>query len=131
MKLVIQGDKIAAMVGDDFPTADMLVDVPDGFDLNQAHRFRYNVADGQIVVRVPETVTRRQAIHELIVTGWIDLIQPTIDAITDPVQRRLMQSELDDSQEFERHRPSLVTLATAIGMSENDLDNLFIGAAQR
>ena len=33
MKLVIQGDKIAALVGDDFPTQDLLVDVPEGFDL--------------------------------------------------------------------------------------------------
>jgi hypothetical protein len=48
MKLVIQGDKIAALVGDDFPTTDMLVDVPDGFDINQAHRYRY---DGSQIVR--------------------------------------------------------------------------------
>ena len=51
MKLVIQGDKIAALVGDDFPTPDLLVDVADGFDINQAHRYRYD--GSQIVRRVP------------------------------------------------------------------------------
>lgn len=131
MKLVIQGDKIAALVGDDFPTTDMLVDVPEGFDLDQAHRFKYDASTSQIVRRVPDKVTRRQAIQEMIATGWIDAIQPAIDAIPDTVQRRLMQSEFDDSQDFERNRPTLIAMATAAGMTSSDIDNLFIGASQR
>lgn len=82
-------------------------------------------------ILVPEEVSRRQAVQELIATSWIDLVQPAIDAIPDPVQRRLMQSEFDDSQVFERYRPSLISLATVIGMTSTDLDSLFIGAAKR
>lgn len=52
MQLVIQGDKIAAMVGDDYQTTDLLVPAPPGFDLNHAHRYRY---DGSQIV--PRTAT--------------------------------------------------------------------------
>ena len=126
MKLVIQGDKIAALVGDDFPTTDMLVDVPDGFDINQAHRYRYD--GGQIVRRVPEKVTARQAVQALISVNKLHLVQPAIDAIADPVQRAMVQAEWDKSQDFERNRPTLIALATAIGLDAAGLDALFIAA---
>jgi len=128
MKLVIQGDKIAAMVGDDFPTADMLLDVPEGFDLNQAHRFRYDAGSAQIVRRVPDKVTARQAVQALIATGKLHLVQPAIDAIADPGQRAMVQAEWDKSQVFERSRPTLIALATAIGLDAAALDALFIQA---
>lgn len=128
MKLVIQGDKIAALVGDDFPTTDMLVDVPDGFDINQAHRYRYDAGSAQIVRRVPEKVTARQAVQALISVNKLHLVQPAIDAIADPVQRAMVQAEWDKSQDFERNRPTLVALATAIGLDAAGLDALFIAA---
>lgn len=126
MKLVIQGDKIAALVGDDFPTPDQLVDVPDGFDINQAHRYRYG--GSQIVRRVPEKVTARQAVQALISVNKLHLVQPAIDAIADPVQRAMVQAEWDKSQDFERSRPTLIALATAIGLDAAGLDALFIAA---
>lgn len=126
MKLVIQGDKIAALVGDDFPTTDMLVDVPDGFDVNQAHRYRYD--GSQIVRRGPEKVTARQAVQALISVNKLHLVQPAIDAIADPVQRAMVQAEWDKSQDFERTRPTLIALATAIGLDAAGLDALFIAA---
>lgn len=126
MKLVIQDDKIAALVGDDFPTPDLLVDVPDGFDINQAHRYRYDGA--QIVPRVPEKVTARQAVQALISVNKLHLVQPAIDAIADPIQRAMVQAEWDKSQDFERNRPTLVALATAIGIDAAGLDALFIAA---
>lgn len=128
MKLVIQGDKIAALVGDDFPTTDQLVAVPDGFDINQAHRYRYDAGSGDIVRRVPEKVTARQAVQALISVNKLHLVQPAIDAIADPVQRAMVQAEWDKSQDFERSRPTLIALATAIGLDAAGLDALFIAA---
>lgn len=55
---------------------------------------------------------------------------PVIIAIPDPVQRGMAQIEWDDSQQFERERPLLITLATALGLGAEALDNLFIQAAQ-
>jgi len=128
MKLVIQGDKIAAMVGDDYQTADLLIDAPADFDLSQAHRFRYDAGSAQIVRRVPDKVTARQAVQALIAAGKLQLVQPAINAIADPGQRAMVQAEWDKSQDFERSRPTLIALATAIGLDAAALDALFIQA---
>lgn len=82
------------------------------------------------VVVVPQVVTRRQARQALLLAGRLQDVQPAIDAIADPVQRGMVQIEWDDSQEFHRTRPTLIALASAIGMTEADLDNLFTQAAQ-
>lgn len=79
---------------------------------------------------VPQVVTRRQARQALLLAGRLQDVQPAIDAIADPVQRSMVQIEWDDSQEFQRTRATLIALATAIGMTEADLDNLFTQAAQ-
>ncbi len=80
--------------------------------------------------RVPRSVTRRQARQALLLAGLLDNVQPAINAIPDPVQRGMAQIEWDDSQQFERERPLLITLATALGLGAEALDNLFIQAAQ-
>lgn len=80
--------------------------------------------------RVPQSVTRRQARQALLLAGLLDNVQPAIDSIADPVQRSMAQIEWDDSQQFERKRPMLISLAAALGLGEEALDNLFIQAAQ-
>lgn len=77
---------------------------------------------------VPAKVTRRQARQALLIAGLLDDVQPAINAIADPMQRGLAQIEWDDAQEFERHRPLLIQLATALGLDDEALDNLFIQA---
>jgi hypothetical protein len=79
---------------------------------------------------VPYEVTRRQARQALILAGKFDLVQPAINAIADPVQRKLMQSEWDDSQVFVRTRPALVSMGHAIGLDDAGLDALFIAASK-
>lgn len=83
-----------------------------------------------MALAVPQVVTRRQARQALLLAGRLQDVQPAIDAIADPVQRSMVQIEWDDSQEFQRTRPTLIALATAIGMTAQDLDNLFTQAAQ-
>lgn len=78
---------------------------------------------------VPQEVTRRQARQALILSGKFGLVQPAIDSILDVTQRALMQSEWDDSQTFQRQRPSLIQMAAAIGLTDADLDALFVQAA--
>lgn len=78
---------------------------------------------------VPHQVTKRQARQALLLAGLLDSVQPAIDALPDITQRGLVQIEWDDSQVFERHRPALVSLATALGLSSTQLDDLFRTAA--
>ncbi|SFB73993.1 hypothetical protein SAMN05216344_102158 [Polaromonas sp. OV174] len=77
---------------------------------------------------IPAAVTRRQARQALLLAGLLADVQPAIDAIPDPVQRGLAQIEWDDSQMFERHRPLLIALATALGLDAAALDALFVTA---
>lgn len=78
---------------------------------------------------VPQIVTRRQARQALLLADKLHLVQPAIDAIADPLQRGMVQIEWDDSQTFERQRPTLIALATALGMDDAELDALFTAAA--
>jgi hypothetical protein len=78
---------------------------------------------------VPQTVTRRQAKQALLLAGKLDLVQPAIDAIPDATQKATMQIEWDESQEFQRTRPSLIAMATAIGLDSAGIDALFVAAA--
>jgi hypothetical protein len=81
------------------------------------------------VVVIPQAVTRRQAKQALLLSGKLASVQPAIDAITDPTQRAFMQIEWDESQEFQRHRPALLMMASAIGLDSAGIDQLFISAA--
>jgi hypothetical protein len=77
----------------------------------------------------PMKVTRRQARQAILLSGKLDLVQPAIDAIPDATQRGMMQIEWDDSQEFERNRPSLIAIGGAIGLDAAGIDALFVQAA--
>jgi hypothetical protein len=78
---------------------------------------------------IPKSVTRRQAKQALLLAGLLSHVQPALDAIPDATQRGLAQIEWDESLEFERARPLLINLATALGLSSAQLDALFVQAA--
>ena len=78
---------------------------------------------------VPFTVTRRQAKQALALNGLIASVQIAIDAIPNATQRALMQIEWDDSQEFQRNRPAVIAIGTAVGLDAAGIDALFIQAA--
>ena len=78
---------------------------------------------------IPQSVTRRQARQALLLAGLLSSVQAAIDGIPDPIQRGLAQIEWDDSQAFERDRPLLIALATALGLDSAELDQPFITAS--
>ena len=81
---------------------------------------------------VPQVVTFRQAKQELIVRGKWGAVLAAVDAIQDPIQRELMKAEVMDSQVYERNRPQLIAMAkNVLGMTDAQIDELFIAAAQR
>lgn len=83
-----------------------------------------------IPVIVPKTVTRRQALQQLLISEKISLVQPAINAISNPLQRGLAQIEFDESQVFERNRPLLVSLCHGVGMTDFQIDEMFIAASK-
>lgn len=106
-------------------------EVPDGFTCAGCTWDGQGVVVKPLVVVppvVPAFVTRRQAKQALLLQGLLANVQPAIDAITDATQRGLMQIEWDDSQEFVRSRPSLISIGAALGLDAAGLDALFVQA---
>lgn len=79
---------------------------------------------------IPQKLSRAQARAALIMAGLIDQVQPSIDAISDPLQRALAQNDWDNRLEFERDHPQLLAMAAALGLTDEDLDQLFIEGAK-
>lgn len=126
MKLLIQGTKVIGTAYDYYNGPDLMVEIPEGFDFDRLGEYEY--VNGEVKLAVPTEVTRRQARQAIYLAGLLPNIQSAIDAIPDATQRNMIQIEWDDSLNFERNRPSLIALATALGLSSQDLDNLFITA---
>lgn len=74
---------------------------------------------------VPSQVTRRQAITVLSLGGYLPQIESALDAIEDATQKTVAEIFWKESLHFERNNPLLNQLAEAIGMTQDDLDNLF------
>ena len=86
---------------------------------------------GDIVkILIPESISKRQARQQLIIDGLYNNVQPIIDSIEDETQRLLTQVFWEDSNTFERNHPTLVELGTALGLTEAELDMMFINASK-
>lgn len=84
------------------------------------------VADHSI--RVPEKVTRRQALQALFLDGKLDLVEPAIEANFTSPQKELALIEWRDSLDFYRDRPLVHAMGTLLGLTESDIDDLFVTA---
>jgi hypothetical protein len=78
---------------------------------------------------VPAQVTKRQARAVLIVTGLLPAVEAAIDAIPDPLQKALARNEWEESAVVERHRGLVSQMAASLGLTEAQLDAMFIQAA--
>jgi hypothetical protein len=77
---------------------------------------------------VPQSVTMRQARLALLLAGKLDAIAEAIAALASP-QKESAQITWEFSSVVERSQPFVVMLAPVIGLTESDIDNLFITAA--
>lgn len=79
---------------------------------------------------VPQQVTRAQGKAALIQAGLWDAVESYVDSITDPTEKALALVALNDTTHWNRTSPFLNSAAAALGLSDEDLDNLFIQAAE-
>jgi len=79
---------------------------------------------------IPESVTARQ-IRLWLVTHGVSLteVDLAINAIPDAAQREAVRVEWEYAPYVERSHPMLVPLATALGMTEAEVDAAFVEAA--
>lgn len=74
----------------------------------------------------PQSVTRFQARAALHLAGLLPQVEALMgDPATDPLARIAWQ----DAQEFRRQSPTVLAMAQALGLSEQQLDQLFTTAA--
>lgn len=77
---------------------------------------------------VPQQVTRAQGKAALITVGLWDAVLEYVDSITDQTEKALALVALNDTTHWQRNSPFLNSAATALGLSSEDLDSLFIQA---
>lgn len=77
---------------------------------------------------VPQAVTMRQARLALLQIGKLAAVDTAIDSLPDP-DKSAARIEWEYSQEVQRDKPFVSMLAPALGLTEEDLDNLFVLAS--
>lgn len=80
------------------------------------------------VVPVPQAVTRRQARLALLSAGFLELVETAIDGMEEPA-RTAAKIEWEDATEIRRDHSLITSLADELGMSDAEVDALFIAAS--
>lgn len=79
-------------------------------------------------VTMPKSVSARQAEQALILSGLDDDVDALLAAMPG-VEGKLARAERARAQTVERNNPLVAQMAAALGLSDTDLDQLFILAA--
>ena len=75
---------------------------------------------------VPKLVTMRQAKLALLQVGMLDAVDAAIASISDDTERKTAQIEWEYAQEVERDWPTMLAVTSAMGMTEAQVDELFV-----
>ena len=128
MKLIIQGGRIAATATDDYTGPDAHMPAPEDFD--PARLGDYRVIDGALTLPGPQACTPAQGLIALYALQSIteEDIATAIAAIPDPVQRYSAQIGYTRATTWERTSATMQAMAALLGLSESDLDALFVYA---
>ena len=84
---------------------------------------------GAIPQYVPSKVTMRQARLALLQAGLLDDVEALIASLEGP-EGQAARIEWDYSSEVFRNKPFVISLGTQLGLTEEQLDALFIAASQ-
>ena len=82
------------------------------------------------VVRVPASVTMRQARLALLGAGLLDDVDAAIASIPDETTRRAAQIEWEFSNEVQSNNGVVAALGPLLGLTDAQIDDLFLTAAQ-
>jgi hypothetical protein len=94
-----------------------------------AIRLFFGVAPHDYSTTVPFSVTMRQARLALLNLGVLDNVETAIASIADPVIKKAAQITWEFSSEVQRNNGLVTQLAPALGLTSEQIDNLFITAA--
>ena len=81
-------------------------------------------------IPVPQQITRAQGKAALIMQGLWGAVLDYVASIQDPIQRALAEVALNDTLTWERSSPFLNAAVAGLGMTDEQLDALFIQASK-
>jgi hypothetical protein len=100
----------------------------EGFDMSAFEAAGFVVGE-PVPPGVPKSAPRKQARQALVLAGLYEQAIAAIAAIPDAQQRLLAQIEWDDSPAYERQSPLVRQVGAALGLSDEQIDNLFVTAS--
>lgn len=78
---------------------------------------------------LPLRITRRQGKQQLVISGYDEQVKATIDAIEDPVQRKLTWIWYNDEDYWDIDSPQLLGLAHLMEIPDHEIVELFKSAS--
>lgn len=96
-------------------------------DLTEQQIQEYEQSQNTIV---PDKVTPLQARKALLAVGLLDTIESAIEAISDPEQKRLTRMSWEFATAIYRNDPLISSMAATMGMTSQQIDQLFIDASK-
>lgn len=79
---------------------------------------------------VPVSVSMRQAKRALLAAGLLDLADQAIAGIPDDTARRAAQIDWTSATDVRRDWPLVASIAQALGLTDQQIDALFVAASQ-
>lgn len=76
---------------------------------------------------IPGSVTRFQALATLAAGGWLDTVLVYIDALP---RSNITRLAFENATDWERTSPTVNALAQMLGLTDAQVDELFVAAAQ-
>lgn len=75
-------------------------------------------------------ITRVQFKAVLRLNNLYDAVVAVLDSIPDPKQKVIAQTKFDESETYDRNDSLFLTLGPAVGLSEDDIDSLWLQALE-
>ena len=126
MKLLYRDTRIIATATDAYDGPELFISVPDGFDPDQADRYR--VVEGVLQAHAPSMVTMRQARLALLGAGLLPAVDAAVAAMLG-TEGDAARIEWEYATTVERQSALVSGLSGALGLSDAQLDGLFAVAA--
>jgi hypothetical protein len=76
---------------------------------------------------IPSSVTRFQALAVLAAGGYLDTVRTYINTLD---QNNVQRLAWENATDWERSSPTLNALATMLGLTDTEVDDLFVAASQ-
>ena len=88
------------------------------------------IDESKLQPTVPAVVSRAKGKVVLIQAGLWQSVLDYVAAIPDPAQRAIAEVALHDTQEWRRDSPFMTAISSALGVTEEQMDQLFVATQE-